>query len=158
MRTIEAMNKIMGDGKVTTYYGQCLCGTVIFTIDERPSGIYQCHCSECRKITGTSSNASCLVSEKSFSWVIGKSSISSYTHKSGYRSDFCSTCGSLLPNKIDDKPLYWVPVGTLKNTQEMQVKAHLCISSKASWEKNIEAGIQYPNVPDFQELCKAIGK
>ena len=148
----------MGVLKATKYQGQCLCGEVAFTIDEIPSGIYQCHCSECRKITGTSSNASCLVTERNFSWVKGQSNILSYTHKSGYRSDFCGTCGSLLPNKIKEKPLYWVPVGALESTQEMEVKAHLCISSKASWEKNIESGIQYSEVPDFQELLMTIGK
>ncbi len=53
--------------------------------------------------------------------------------------------------------MYWIPVGTLDDTQDMEVTAHLCVSSKASWEKNLESGIQYSEVPGFSELLEAVG-
>ena len=37
--------------------GACLCGKVRFEILGEVPNLYQCHCSECRKATGTSANA-----------------------------------------------------------------------------------------------------
>jgi hypothetical protein len=71
--------------------GQCLCGAVKFLLRAMPSQIYQCHCSQCRKITGSSANASCIIAEENFEWQQGESNIASYIHESGYRSDFCKT-------------------------------------------------------------------
>lgn len=60
--------------------GQCLCKAVQFNIEADSIGIYQCHCSECRKITGSASNSSCIVPASQFYWVQGESNISSYHH------------------------------------------------------------------------------
>jgi hypothetical protein len=137
--------------------GQCLCGAVKFRLKQKPSNIYQCHCSQCRKITGTSSNSSCIVHKSEFEWLEGKSNISSYSHDSGYRSDFCRTCGSSLPNEIRGTSFYWVPVGALDDSMNIKVVAHLCVNSKASWERIIGEGIKYSGVPDFNELLTVVG-
>ena len=52
--------------------GSCLCGGVRFEITGRVSGIGQCHCSLCRKASGTASNAVLLTSTRSFRWVRGE--------------------------------------------------------------------------------------
>ena len=52
--------------------GSCLCGGVRFEIAGRWSGIGQCHCSKCRKVSGTASNAVLYASAKSLSWVAGE--------------------------------------------------------------------------------------
>lgn len=136
--------------------GQCLCGTVKFTLKGNSFGLYQCHCSECRKITGSNANSSVIVPEDSFSWLEGKEKISSYIHSSGYRSDFCSTCGSPTPNKMSNKHLFWVPAGTLNQNAHMEVKAHLCLNSIATWDASPQEGKKYEEVPSFDELLEVI--
>lgn len=138
------------------FNGQCLCRAIQFVIEADALGVYQCHCSECRKITGSAANSSCIIPESMFSWVQGERSISSYSHESGYRSDFCKNCGSPTPNKINGKPYYWVPAGALENTQYMRIKAHLCIESKAEWEISIGDGSKYAGVPNFEEIINVI--
>lgn len=145
----------MNDQNITE--GQCLCGAVKFSIKGTNLGLYQCHCSECRKITGSNANSSVIVPETLFSWVEGEEKITSYTHSSGYRSDFCSSCGSPAPNKIKNKPLFWVPAGALSQSALLEVKAHICISSKAAWETSDLTGTQYNEVPSFEKLLEVIG-
>ncbi len=44
--------------------GSCLCGAVAFEVDGPIAGIGQCHCSLCRKVSGTASNAVFVVASK----------------------------------------------------------------------------------------------
>ena len=138
--------------------GQCLCGKVKYEVAGDAFGIYQCHCSQCRKITGSSSNSSCLISEQAFEWMAGESNITVYFDKSGYRSDFCKSCGSPVPNKFKDASLYWVPAGSLEGSDVLKVAAHICTASKAKWDEIAENGAHYDNVPKLTELLKLVLK
>ena len=82
--------------------GECLCGRISFEISGPLPKIYQCHCSLCRKQSGTASNAGLLVAKENFRWLKGQEKISSYVRPSGFRGDFCPTCGSMVPNPCRD--------------------------------------------------------
>lgn len=138
--------------------GQCLCGEVQFFIKGKHFGIYQCHCSECRKITGSSANASCIVPVENFMWLKGESRVSSYIHDSGYRSDFCAHCGSATPNIMKNGQFYWVPAGAFEDTSCFTLAAHICVASKASWDAIESEGVQYEALPTFEELVMLLLK
>ncbi len=140
-----------------TIKGQCLCGAVKFILKKRSFGLYQCHCSECRKITGSNANSSIFVPEEYFSWNEGKNNITKYIHVSGYRSDFCASCGSPVPNKMKTTAFYWVPAGALDENANLTIKAHLCVKFKAKWEQQKLEGSQYDEAPKLEELCKVLG-
>lgn len=115
-------------------FGKCLCGNISFEIDRENIRLYQCHCSLCRKQSGSYSNAATIVENEKFRYLTGKELIKSWVKESGFRSDFCSVCGSPVPNPLRNTNFYWVPAGLLENsTPSDKVIAHLCISSKASW-------------------------
>ena len=77
--------------------GNCLCGAVVFEIVGEAPRLYQCHCSLCRKQSGSTANSSLLIESESFRWLGGEDRISSYVKEFGFRSDFCSRCGSPVP-------------------------------------------------------------
>ncbi|MGP2503166.1 GFA family protein [Pantoea ananatis] len=52
--------------------GRCLCGTVVFKLAQQPSHFYRCHCSLCRRQTGTGHNLATLVHADQFSWLAGE--------------------------------------------------------------------------------------
>ena len=93
--------------------GKCLCGEVEFKLSGDVPNIYQCHCSLCRKVSGSASNSAILVESKNFSWLSGLENISHFVETSGFISDFCSSCGSPLPNLLKNGVGYWVPAGCL---------------------------------------------
>ena len=136
--------------------GKCLCGQIEFEIVGPIPNIYQCHCSLCRKATGSSSNSAILIPEKQFQWVRGAEYVSSFVKDSGYRSDFCSKCGSPVPNPLRGKPMYWVPVGLLEGDPQIEIAAHIYVDSKASWDAISNKGIQFQEMPDFGHFVEVL--
>ncbi len=116
--------------------GECLCGNVKFEISEKVRNFYQCHCSLCRKATGASANTATFVQGEAFRWMSGERDIKSYKKPSGYRSDFCSVCGSLVPNSLRDSGMVWVPAGLLNEPIASKVSVHLHTESAATWEQD----------------------
>jgi hypothetical protein len=124
--------------------GNCLCGAVSFEINGDITDIYQCHCSVCRKATGSSGISVFLTTGDVFRWVSGENEIQLYKTSSGYRSVFCKTCGSRLPDPNPEETTFWIPAGLL-NTSEIDAKvsAHIFVGSKASWYVIGDDGIQH---------------
>lgn len=132
--------------------GECLCGAVKFEIREPVPNIYQCHCSECRKATGSSANAATLVYMENFRWLDGEDKISSYRKQSGYRNDFCSVCGSSVPNTLWDTNLVWIPAGLLEESNELKIAVHIFMNSQAAWEKASNAAKKYAETPGIDAV------
>ena len=126
--------------------GSCNCGCVQFEINTEISDVYICHCSLCRKSTGSGGIAVVIVANEKFIWTNGAEAIKTWT-KPGHdwQSSFCDNCGSSLPGKNDDTAVY-VPVGLLdKGHENLKVKHHLYVGSQAPWEKLEGDGVQHQN-------------
>jgi len=137
--------------------GECICGEIAFEIAGNLPKLYQCHCSLCRKQGGSSSNTGLIVAEENFRWLIGQEKISSYVKATGFRSDFCTKCGSVVPNPFRDRPYVWVPAGSLDDTQPLEIVAHICVASKASWDNQIPSElVQYETMPSLSELIDLV--
>ena len=135
--------------------GTCLCGNIHFEILGKAPSIYQCHCSLCRKVSGSTSSAAFFVPTESFTWLSGRDKITAFTRSSGYSAHFCSVCGSPVPNQFIES-LYWVPAGLLTELIEGTVVAHLHVASRALWETMPVADISYDGAPVFDELVKLV--
>lgn len=132
--------------------GSCLCGNVEFEVDGEIFNIYQCHCSLCKKQSGSTSNSATIVGKDKLRFLMGSDSINSWVKESGFRSDFCSKCGSPVPNPLRGLDLYWVPVGLLPVSLKATVVAHLCISTISGWHLVDPSVAQFQGVPDLISL------
>jgi len=139
-----------------TMRGHCLCGAVEFEIDGDRFNLYQCHCSLCRRQGGSLANAATIVARERFRWLRGEGQISSWQKESGFRSDFCPTCGSPVPNPLRNLPYVWVPAGLLEEGGQLTVVAHLCTDSKAAWDTAPLGGRCYEGLPDIPEFIAAL--
>src|SRR3546814_13529044 len=63
--------------------GSCLCGRIAFEIDGKIGPIGQCHCSKCRKLSGTDGNAVFYTAVQSFRWLSGENDVGSFTVPGG---------------------------------------------------------------------------
>ncbi|WDD97563.1 GFA family protein [Thalassomonas actiniarum] len=136
--------------------GKCLCGKVTFAITGTLPNLYQCHCSLCRKLTGSSSDSAMFLSREQFSWRSGEQLISSYKTETGFRSDFCQNCGSTVPHLMNNQKQYWIPAGLLEGESDIKVAAHLFVGSKCQWDMIGDDGIQYEEMPDMATLDKVL--
>ena len=132
--------------------GKCLCGGVSFSLSGELPNLYQCHCSLCRKVTGSSSNAAFKIGRVQLSWNSGEDLIKEFQSETGFKSHFCSSCGSPLPNLTAQDSAWWVPVGLLEGDQELQVGAHVFVGSRAGWDVVADSGQQFDEMPDAEAL------
>ncbi|MDQ8953377.1 GFA family protein [Acinetobacter rudis] len=132
--------------------GHCLCGKIHFLVHKNIQVIYHCHCSLCRKQSGTGANAATLVDEKVFGWCSGTDFISTYKKDSGFTSCFCKSCGSPVPNKVGKSTFIWIPFGLLDEQPTITQRLNFCLNSKSSWAPFISANKEYLELPDWEEL------
>ena len=116
--------------------GKCLCGQVEFEVKGILSNLYQCSCSICRKASGSSKSSSFITTADGIRWLKGENVISSFTNENGFRTDFCSNCGSPVPNKMNIGNYICVPAGSLDGEFDREIVAKIFIESKASWDKS----------------------
>jgi hypothetical protein len=115
--------------------GQCLCGTVAFTLSAQPLYFYRCHCSLCRRQTGTGYNCATIVTESSFEWQAGQAEINTWRKPTGYRNDFCKQCGSTVPNALRGSRYVWVPLGLLAaQGSAMTCVGDYCVGEAMGWD------------------------
>lgn len=115
--------------------GSCLCGSVKFEISGDLPNFYQCYCSLCQKVTGSMGITATVIPIENFTWIKGRESIKTFKKPSGYRADFCSECGSSVPNQLRGTPRMWIPAGTLDCAVNSRVVLHIYTGSAASWSK-----------------------
>lgn len=138
--------------------GKCLCEQVQFEIPGSLPGLYQCHCSQCRRQSGASSNTATIVSADNFRWISGQTCISEWRHDAGFHSHFCSTCGCPVPNPLGDLSHYWIPVGLLDTPGHTEVHAHLFVGSKGAWDKIPDGGTCYDTMPEISEFIAFLNR
>jgi hypothetical protein len=113
--------------------GSCLCGTVRYEIDGRISPIWLCHCSKCRRSTGSAFHASAVCGPETFRWVSGEDGIKEYEDTPGYKVRFCGRCGSPVPSYLEEHGLVFVHVGGLEGDPGREIAHHIFVGSKAPW-------------------------
>jgi hypothetical protein len=118
--------------------GSCLCGAVRFEIDEVEGPFELCHCSRCRRSTGSAFMAGVWVKRAAFRLLAGEERIAAYDAPiletpPAYRRSFCSTCGSPLPDIASDFEWLEVPAGLLDGDPGIRPDKHLVIGPVAPW-------------------------
>ncbi|WDE02750.1 GFA family protein [Thalassomonas viridans] len=125
--------------------GNCNCGAVTFEITTEISDVYICHCSICRKSTGSGGIAVLVIANDDFHWLTGTKLINTW-HKPGHdwQTSFCKNCGSPLPGANDDARMH-VPAGLIsEGGKNLKVAHHLWVDSKAPWEEIGTSGKKHP--------------
>ena len=118
--------------------GSCLCGAVNFVVDGTFDRFYLCHCSHCRKDTGSAHAANLFSSSASLAWISGQDKVVEFNlPETRHRRCFCSVCGSALPYKSG--LLLVVPAGCLDTTLSRRPDAHLFHASRAAWDRQLES-------------------
>ena len=117
------------------YTGKCLCGDVEVQVGGEISDIIHCHCSLCRKNSGTAFATNGFINAADFKIVKGSERLSAYSFKPGRNRYFCSKCGSPIYSANEQDPTrYRIRLGLLDSDIEQRPISHNFVSSKANWE------------------------
>lgn len=129
------------------YYGSCLCKKVTFEVDGEFKGFFFCHCSRCRKVTGSAHGANLFSADAKLTWKSGKEHVKTFRlPDTRFAKSFCDICSSAMPTLDQGRLL--VPAGSLDSDVNVVPTAHICMSSKANWEQNLENVAKFPGLPE----------
>lgn len=129
-----------------SYHGSCLCQAVEYQINGPIDSIIHCHCSLCRKSSGTAYATNGFVASQDFVLTKGQDNLSSFAFKPGRERHFCSSCGSpVYSSNADDPSRIRIRAGLISDDISEQPIAHIFASSKANWD-SIQSSI-----PAFDE-------
>jgi len=128
------------------YEGSCLCGNIKYQIASDISDFGYCHCTSCRKASGSAHGANAGIQRKDLSLSDSSRSLREYESSPGKFRVFCSNCGSPIYAYLAKTPdLIRIRLGSLDTSFTKHAKAHTFVSDKAPWE------IIHGNLPQFEE-------
>jgi hypothetical protein len=116
--------------------GSCLCGGVRFELTAPFRRANHCHCSRCRKHSGTFGLTQGRVPREGFRLVQGEELIRVYRPAAGMAKAFCSVCGSsLFGGTWPDGPEVSVRFGALDGDPAIRPQYHAHTASAAPWDE-----------------------
>ncbi len=128
--------------------GRCACTAVAYEVSDEFVAAYNCHCSNCRALSGSAflpwgdiERGKLTVTKGADSLLVEGDPESSYAVR-------CSECFSLL---------YWtprdgyfrVPYGTLSDEPTLKPTAHMFVGSKAPWHEILDDLPQHAEYPPW---------
>ena len=118
-----------------TLTGSCLCGALQYRVTGEPSRFYHCHCSRCRKATGTGHATNLFLDNGTLTWTGDTALIKRFKVPEAERftRTFCTQCGGPLPAEIASMNLVFVPAGTLDIEPDIGPQAHIFFGSRTAW-------------------------
>ena len=115
--------------------GTCLCGEVSYRIRGEIRAFQYCHCSRCRRSTGSAHAANCFARPDSLEWTSGEDRVGTFVldAEPGFPTAFCKRCGSSMP-AMSTTGRYWViPAGTLSDDPGLRPSRSIFWASRAPW-------------------------
>jgi hypothetical protein len=85
---------------MAAFRGSCICGEVAFEVAGPFDVFLNCHCSRCRKATGTAHSCEVIVKASAFRWLRGEASVERFDlpQARSFATAFCKICGSPMPH------------------------------------------------------------
>ncbi|MCG7898355.1 MAG: GFA family protein [Candidatus Thiodiazotropha lotti] len=127
--------------------GSCACGEVTYKIDGELHDAAACHCSMCRKASGSQSSAFALIEPGKLSWLSGEALLTHYQSSEAMGNFFCSRCGSPLAGTYQGV-IGWVSLGSVDGEPGVKVEKHVFMGSKAAWETSPGDVLQFDEYAD----------
>lgn len=125
--------------------GACNCGAISFKINADLSEVIVCHCSICRRATGSNGIAVLVVDNEKFEWTSGEDFIGSWKKPDAdWEMSFCRRCGSPVPGPNDEARTF-VPAGLISDgDKNLKVAHHIWVDSRATWDEPGDSGRRHP--------------
>jgi len=129
--------------------GSCLCGAVRYEVRGEPTRFYHCHCSRCRKATGTGHASNMFLQPATLTWLGGEEQVRTYKVPEAMRftNSFCATCGGRLPRQAKNSDVVMIPAGSLDDGAPLAPQARIFSESRTTWSCSDDELPAYPELP-----------
>jgi hypothetical protein len=119
--------------------GACLCGKVAFEADPPFLKFVRCHCSRCRRGTGSAFAANLYVAPRAFRWIAGEAEVARFDlpQARSFSTAFCRGCGAPMPHSTRSGREMIVPAGALSEDPGVSPTDDVCWESRARWLSDV---------------------
>jgi hypothetical protein len=125
-----------------TLAGECLCRTVRYAVSDEFAYALICHCSNCRRTTGSAFKPFAGIAREKFSVTGGDDHLMIHGDETAHDAH-CRRCGSLLYSVVREGAFVHVAMGTLVDDPAIRPTAHIFVGSKAPWFEITDGLPQY---------------
>jgi hypothetical protein len=112
--------------------GKCFCGAVEYSVPDAFLYAMNCHCSNCRRTTGSAFKPFAGIERAKLALTTGADSLLLYGTPDA-NDTHCGRCGSLLFSVVRDGAWVHVALGTLVDAPTIRPSRHIFVGSKAPW-------------------------
>ncbi|WP_109124394.1 GFA family protein [Dyella sp. C11] len=127
--------------------GQCFCGHARYRVQDAFLYAANCHCSQCRRTTGSAFKPFAGIEREKLSMVQGADALLIVGEAEGHDAH-CARCGSLLYSVVRDGAFVHVAMGTLVDAPSIRPSKHIFTGSKAPWFTITDDLPQFTAFPD----------
>lgn len=134
------------------YTGKCLCGEVTYVAYGQPIVVAQCHCEQCRRLSGTGHTVGAMFVSDAVA-VSGKLSEFKYSSDKGSEVTklFCANCGSPIYGKNTRIPGHLpLTLGTMDDASELSVEVVIFERDKRHWDQLGRDVVSFATQPDWK--------
>ena len=122
--------------------GRCFCGAVHYTVADQFTYALNCHCSNCRRTTGSAFKPFAGIEREKFTVTQGEDARLIFGDGKAHDAH-CGRCGSLLYSLVRNGGWVHVAMGTLLDNPSIRPTAHIFVGSKAPWFEITDGLPQY---------------
>jgi hypothetical protein len=112
--------------------GRCQCGAVRYTVPDAFRYALNCHCSDCRRVTGAAFKPLAGIERAKVSFTSGADRLKTIGVPDACNLR-CEACGSLLMSVVREGAYVHVAMGSLADAPTIRPSAHVFVGSKAPW-------------------------
>lgn len=112
--------------------GACLCGAVRYAVADEFLYAANCHCSNCRRTTGSAFKPFAGIERAKLTVKKGDDKLMTFGDDEG-ADIHCRVCGSLLYSIVRAGAYAHVAMGTLVDAPGIRPDKHIFVGSKAPW-------------------------
>lgn len=143
--------------------GGCHCGALRYQLSAPPLMIYNCHCTNCQKITGSAFTVAATIPEAAFQFTKGEPKQIEWLSDAGNKrfGFFCKDCGSRIAHgQIPTIGMLSLRAGTFDDTSWVEPVGDIWMKSAQGWVKPLplRAEGQPKDYGPFIEAYRAQGR
>jgi hypothetical protein len=115
--------------------GSCICGRVGYEARLPFKSFVNCHCSRCRKATGSAYAANAVVAPEAFAWTKGESEVRRFDlpEARSFATAVCGRCGAPVPHATRSGREVIIPGGSLDQDPGLRPSRSAFWESGAPW-------------------------
>ena len=128
--------------------GTCLCGQVVYAVPDEFEAAFNCHCSNCRRTTGSAFKPMAVIPVEKLRLTQGADDLLIFGEPPGSHDVHCRHCGSFLFSRIVETGNAHVAMGTLVDAPGIRPQFHIFVGSKAPWFEITDGLPQFDEFPE----------